>query len=92
MASIPVFHQFTFVQRCPFDHEGMSAARELPVDHIQSEDIVLRFVLAVEGMKVRWRMIVPIHPNENSEEFADGWHMGVFSFIAVSYSPLETRG
>jgi hypothetical protein len=43
-------------------------------------------------MKVRWRMIVPIHPNENSEEFADGWHMGVFSFIAVSYSPLETRG
>jgi hypothetical protein len=61
----------------PFDHERMSAARELPVDDIQSEDVVLRFVLAVKGMKMRWGMIVPIHPNEDAEEFAYGRHVGV---------------
>jgi hypothetical protein len=50
----------------------MRAARELPVDDIQSGDVVLRFVVALEGMKM-WRgMIVPIHPNEDAEEFADG--------------------
>jgi hypothetical protein len=28
-------------------------------------------------MKMRWRMIIPIHPNEDAEEFAYGWHIGV---------------
>jgi hypothetical protein len=63
---------------CNEAHSTTSAcARELPVDDIQSGDVVLGFVLTVEGMKM-WRgMIVPIHPNEDAEEFADGWHIGV---------------
>jgi len=62
----------------------MRAARELPVDDIQSGDVVLRFVLAVEGMKM-WRgMIVPIHPNEDAEEFADGGHVGALGLITAS--------
>jgi hypothetical protein len=36
-------------------------------------------------MKV-WRgMIVPIHPDEDSEEFADGWHTGVFGLIKAHF-------
>jgi hypothetical protein len=62
----------------------MRATRELPVDDIQSGDVVLRFLLAVEGMKMWWRMIVPIHPNEDAEEFADGGHVGTFSLITAS--------
>jgi hypothetical protein len=32
-------------------------------------------------MKVRWGMIIPIHSNEDSEEFADGGHIGVLSIF-----------
>ena len=62
----------------------MGAAREFPVDDIESEDVVLRFEPAVEGMKMWWGMIVPVHPNEDAEEFADRWHGGVVSLISAS--------
>jgi len=61
LASIPVLHQLIFVQRRPLDHQRVSAARQRSVDGIQRGDVVLRLVLAVEGMKMRWGMIIPIH-------------------------------
>jgi hypothetical protein len=36
-------------------------------------------------MKMRWRMIVPIHPNEDAEEFADGGHVGVLGLIEAIF-------
>ena len=63
----------------------MRAAREIPVDDIQSGDVVLRFVLAVEGMKMRRRMIIPLPTNEDAEEFADGGHVGVLSLKTANF-------
>ena len=64
------------MQRRPLDHQGVRAARQTAVDDIQCHDVVLRFVLAINGMEM-WRgMIVPVHPDEDPEEFADGGHVG----------------
>jgi hypothetical protein len=84
LASIPVLHQLNFVQRRPLDNESVSAAWQRSVNDIQSGDVVLRFVLAVEGMKMRWWVIIPIHPNEDAEEFADRGHIGVLGLITAN--------
>lgn len=69
----------------PLDHKRVCAARQRSIDDIQSCDVVLCFVLAVERMKVRWGMIVPIHSNEDSEEFADGGHVGVLGRVTAGF-------
>ena len=54
------------------------------MDGIERRDVLLRLVLAVEGMKMRRGMIIPIHTNEDAEEFADGGHIGVFGVITAN--------
>ncbi len=47
------------------------------MDDIQGCYVVLRFVLAVKRMKVRRRMIVPIHSNNDSKELTDCRHVSI---------------
>ena len=85
MASFPVLEQLLLMKRSPFDNQRMSAARQCSVDGIERRDVVLRLVLAVEGMKMWWGMIIPIHTNEDAEEFADGGHVGVLGLIKAIF-------
>lgn len=56
------------------------------MNDIQGYYVVLRFVLAVKRMKVRRRMIVPIHPDKDSKELTDGWHPSILG-SALSQKP-----
>jgi hypothetical protein len=46
------------------------------VNDIQSGNVVLRFMLGVDGMKMRRRVIIPIHTNDDPKEFTDGGLVG----------------
>lgn len=52
----------------------MGAARKRPVDDVQGCNVVLRFVFTIERVKVGRRMVIPLHPNEDSKEFAERRH------------------
>jgi hypothetical protein len=45
----------------PFDNQRMSAARKPTIEHVKGSNCVLRFVLTVDRVKMRRRMIIPIH-------------------------------
>jgi hypothetical protein len=52
----------------------MGAARKRPIDEVQGCNVVLRFVFTIERVKVGRRVVIPVHPNEDSKEFAERRH------------------
>lgn len=41
------------------------------MNDIQGRDVVLRLMLAINGVEVRRRMVVPVHANQDPEEFTE---------------------
>ena len=58
----------------PFDRQVQRAPGQVADDDIQRPDVDLRFVFAVERVKVRRRMFPPEHLDDDPEELADGGH------------------
>ena len=44
------------------------------MNDVQCRDVLLRLMLAVNGMEVWRRMVVPVHANQDPEEFTERRH------------------
>ena len=60
----------------PFEDQCQGAAGQLSFQDFQRTDIDQCFELAIEGMEVRWGVIIPEHLDENAIKHADGGHGG----------------
>ena len=71
----------------PFPHQIQSPAWQLALDYLQGADVNGGFELAVSSVKMRWRMVVVKHTDQDPIERADRRHFGeVDSTIWQDYS------
>jgi hypothetical protein len=61
------------MQFIPFQNVSQSPLRKFAFDDA-SEDTHRDFILAIFGVEMWGRMIVPIHGNNDSKKSADDWH------------------
>ena len=78
---MPAVKQFLPMLRSPLYDEPKRSARERAANDRERLNLNLCLVIAVLHVEMRWRMIIPIHTNEDSEEFADGGHSGVLASL-----------
>ena len=67
--------QLRLALRCPFSHKSLGTRRKMPVQYVQPVDFHQRFIFSVKRVKVRRRMVIEIHPYNDSVEPADLRHV-----------------
>lgn len=72
--SRPGVVQFVLVLHGPLDDKTLSARWKATGQYRQGLDANNRLIPAVEGVKVRRRVIVEVHPNDDSVEAAELRH------------------
>lgn len=66
----------------PFKHHDQCAPRQFPLDNRQCLNVDQRFILGIDGMKMRRIVLAPdVHVNQYAEELADGWHGLLFIVV-----------
>ncbi len=70
----PIISQFLLMKLRPFRGQAESPARKLPLNNLKRVDVYLSFVLSIYCVKMRRRVIVVVHPNDDSKKDAERWH------------------
>ena len=70
----PIVAQLRPMKLGPVENQPEGPARQLSLDQFQSLDSDFGFILAVDRVEVRRRMVVIIHSDDDSEEDAECWH------------------
>jgi len=70
----PIVAQLLPMKFGPVENQPEGPARQVSLDEFQCLDPDFRFMLAVYSVEVRWRVIVIIHSDDDSEEDAERWH------------------
>lgn len=73
-SEVPVCHQCVPLVHCPLKHHGVDAPGKFASERFQGSYYNLRFVLPIVGMKMRWVVVIVVHPDEDAVEFADSGH------------------
>jgi len=81
-AEPPIFEQFRLVQLCPIENEIHRPPWQLAFRHFQRANVDDRLVVAVFSVKVRWRVFIPEHLDDDSEELADSCHVAYRAFAS----------
>src|SRR5262249_22173011 len=71
--ALPVGHDLEPVQMVPLHHESQGPGRKPPFDRTRT-DVHLDLELRVSRVEVRWRVIVVVHEDPDSEEATDLGH------------------
>jgi hypothetical protein len=72
----------------PFPHQIQSPARQLALNYLEVTDVNGGFELTVSSVKMRWRMVIVKHADQDPIEHTDRGHLGeVDSIIWQGYSP-----
>ena len=71
---MPVFEECIVLKIVPFQHRRESTFGELSL-HDTAMNRYRDLVLTIFGMEMRWSVIAIVHPNHNTEESADLWHL-----------------
>ena len=72
--------------RGPFQHQPKRPPRQLACDHLESADVDLRFVLRIQRMEVRRRVIAPEHLNDYTVKAAECRHLNQELLVAHDLS------
>src|SRR5579862_4948532 len=83
----PIFPQFLSMYHRPFPDEDQSAARQFTLHDFQRLDCDRCLKLAVSCVKMRRRMIVEEHPDQDAVKCADGGHETKPIHTRLDYSP-----
>jgi hypothetical protein len=73
----PIVAQLPPMEFRPVENQPESPTRQPSLDDFQRLDRDFRFMLAVYRVKVRWRVIVVIHSDDDPEEDAECGHENV---------------
>ena len=82
------------MKRRPFNYHGRRAIGKIPVKNDDGINPDLSLISSIDGMEVRWIMLIEIHSNYDTKKTADFRHVDS-SYHTLSYSklprpPLET--
>jgi tRNA G26 N,N-dimethylase Trm1 len=72
-AQVPVLHEFIFVQAVPL-HDVLERTRWKLALHNPAANFNRDFKVAVFSVKVRWRMVIPKHGDDDAQKSTYNWH------------------
>src|ERR1700741_4306639 len=55
----------------------------MTLQDVEGPDLDHGLVLCIKRMKVRGRVVIPVHPDQDAVEAADGWHGRSLFFLLV---------
>jgi hypothetical protein len=71
---MPILHEFHAMHCGPFQNQRMGAAGQYAPDQFKCFDCIDSLKFAVLDVKVGRRMVIPVHPDQDAIEHADGRH------------------
>lgn len=74
LARCSIIAQLFSVKFGPFEHKAKGPARKLSFDYLECSEGNFGFVFPADGVKVRRRVVVVIHSNDDSIKDAERWH------------------
>jgi hypothetical protein len=85
LAKFPVGEQLSLMQLCPVQNQSQGPPRLRTLQNLKPLNVNHDLMFVIIGMEVRRRMIIEIHPNEDSEKVANRWHLAASLAILPNF-------